>query len=205
MQKESEDTAGSEAKQSQISDKSPEKKFQQMEWFKKHRVAVVRKMLDRNNIGLSSDRGIDLLIAECSEKLKEVRNSEITKKRLKPLLAPIGIIFVSLSTAYLFDVNLISEEIESTTFSIAWFSEIMQSLATDIVSSETTLLLFIILCVYVILFYLVYAFIVLPFFVHIIDRDWYLIEELKEILLYIKKENAECTDESTADITPAAK
>lgn len=83
LKNESEDASSSEESQSQASDESANKKFPQMEWFKKHRVAVVREMLQRSNIGLSCDRGIDLLIAECSEKLKEVRNSEITKKRLK--------------------------------------------------------------------------------------------------------------------------
>lgn len=190
----------------QVIDGTDSTSCQQIRWFARQRIEVAKCLLDDICTDVSKESCLDLLIDECTEKLKEVRKSEIVKNRLKPLLAPIGIIFVSLSTAYLYSTNIISNKIDSGTFSNEWFSEIMKALAADIISNDSTLLLFIVLCVYILIFYLICAFVLLPILVQIIDRDRYLIEELRSALLYIKHENIQCVDaESSNDIMPVTK
>lgn len=169
---------------------SKNKNCEQIHWFRTRRVNVVEKMIKKDITGLSENELIDLLVKECDNKLKETRPSEIAKKKIAPVGVLVGIIFTTLFAAYLYDNSLISNQVEGSKSLTEWVLKIMPEISNAIISNENTLILFMILCFCITIIYLTISFIFLPFIVSSIDRDWLLTKELKSILRYIQKKQA---------------
>lgn len=172
--------------------------YLQLRWFQTHRVEIVNKIISDKVTGMSKEKCIKLLLEECDLKLKETRPSAVAKKRIAPILAPIGIVFTTLSTAYLNKVSLVSESVEGTASLDEWFLEILKELGSSIISDDVTFTLFIVVCIYLIVFYLSLAFVILPIVISIIDRDWLLTAELKSILHVIQNSDMLIKDDLKA-------
>lgn len=166
---------------------SKNKNCEQIHWFRTRRVNVVENIIKKDITGLSENELIDLLVEECDNKLKEIRPSEIAKKKIAPVGVLSGIIFTTLFTAYLYDNSLISNQVEGSKSLTEWVLKIMPEISNAIISNENTLILFMIMCFCIAIIYLTISFIILPFIVSSIDRDWLLTKELKSILRYIQK------------------
>lgn len=169
---------------------SKSKDCEQIQWFLTHRIEVVENLITKDITGLSENEFIDMLVAECDDKLKETRPSEIAKKKIAPVGVLTGIIFTTLFTAYLYNNSLIANQVEGSKSLTEWVLKIMPEISNAIISNENTLILFMILCFCITIIYLTISFIFLPFIVSSIDRDWLLTKELKSILRYIQKKQA---------------
>lgn len=169
---------------------SKNKDCEQIHWFRTRRVNVVDNMIKKDITGLSENELIDMLVEECDNKLKETRPSEIVKKKIAPVGVLSGIIFTTLFTAYLYDNSLISNQVEGSKSLTEWVLKIMPEISNAIISNENTLILFMIMCFCIAIIYLTISFIILPFIVSSIDRDWLLTKELKSILRYIQKKQS---------------
>lgn len=160
----------------------------QTKWFRNKKVAIVKKMLDSNNTGLVPSKCVDLLLVECEDRLNSTRPSEVIRKRIKPIIAPITIIILSLITAW---INIM---IPGTNISFEGsFSQhilsVMEALANNIVLSRTLMVSFVVICVYATALYLAIVFVIIPAVLRLADRDFLLTAELKNVLLYIKHDD----------------
>ena len=163
------------------------KDCEQIHWFLTRRVNVVENMIKNDITGLSENGLIDLLVEECDNKLKDIRPSEIAKKRIAPVGILMGAIFTTLFSAYLYDNSLISNQVEGSKTLTECVLKIVSELSNTIISNENILTLFMIVCFCIAIIYLTISFIFLPIIVSYIDRDWILTKELKSILRYIQK------------------
>ncbi len=161
----------------------------QTQWFLSKRVAVVKKMLDSKNTGLDPSKSIDLLLVECENKLNSTRPSEVFQKRTKPILAPIAIIILSLITAWL-NLMLPNANIPLVESFSQHILAAMDALASSIILSRTLMVYFVFICIYATAIYFAVVLIILPEIVKIIDREFLLTAELRDVLLYIKQEGS---------------
>lgn len=163
----------------------------QMDWFIKKRIEVTKRIIDRNHGDVDKAEFIDILIEECKIKLTEIRPSKSIKKKMKPLFSAIALVAVSLSSAYL-NEHVFAEAISFNSTPADWVKDTLAIIAPTIIENSNTFALFFIICLYLILFYLIGAFIIFPSITRFFDRTWLLTYDISIALQYLKKDKAYC-------------
>lgn len=167
----------------------------QIKYFKKC-VNEVENLINKTDSGNNKGKCIDLLLEECKNFLLQPKNSELVKKKCKPIVSFLGI------AASIVFIGFMQNEgvIENKSFTvegmkdaaldgaIAFFAQLIQG-AGDLVMVIVVISLFVFL-------YLTVVFVVVPdILIPVIDRDWIVAQEIREILEFIKvRENGNNED-----------
>lgn len=167
-----------------IASTQPQNCQRQLNYFLTQRVQMVQAMLDESITGLPINQCIALLLSECDCMLSRAKPSETIKPKIKPFLNLIGLIFGILFSAYVYkDYVGLNNESE-----VSFQKQIVAAFSHLVNNNSDLLPTFIVLALLVIIFYFFVVFIAIPhYFIPLLDRNWILAQELKDVLSYIKE------------------
>ena len=186
---------GAELLYSSVTSPSP-KEQAQMNFYLTKRVQPVEDMLNEKVTGLPVNKCVDLLLRECDAMLKCTRPSETFKTRIKPILKFPGALFGILFSAYMCKGNSVSlpESELSLANQIGTFISKVLSISPDLLPS------FVLLAILATVFYLYIVLFIIPYCcIPLLDRNWILAQELRDILTYIKEKNSNTSSEPPSE------
>lgn len=159
----------------------------QLHFYLTQQVQPVQDMLDKNATGLPINKCVDLLLSECDIMLNRTRPSETFITRIQPIQKFLGVLFGILFSAYIYKGDPVSLP-ESE---ISLINQIGTFLSEALRISPDLLPPFVFLAILATIFYFYVVFLIIPYcFIPLLDRDWILAQELKEILTYIKERSS---------------